>query len=189
MKKRHWILIFLFVFGMALFLTFWLWSSALWEGDGMAEEAGEEIFLDVEKNQRRNEMTELGKAYELYIEELTEFLDSFLDLTYNCNYQERRYYEGAEEYMTEECYSSYVPMQSPEDGEESRNEDVVPYASYLLNMEYYFAFPGSGQAECLAVVQYASSGVSEEILENILSIALMSTEEGWKINRIETLDL
>ena len=110
-----------------------------------------------------------------------------MDLTYNCNYQERHYYDGADAYMTEECYGFYVPMQDPEEAA-AAGESFAPFTSYLQETEYYYSSLTEDSAECLARVSYSASGNSSGVQRSYILLSLVRKEDGWRISRIETLN-
>ena len=183
MKKRYLFLIFIAVFGMIVSVLLMM------DAAGIAPQPSEVSQEEVSQEQiLTGEMPEeLVSAYKSHTDDISRFLDAFLDLTYNCNYQERHYYDGADAYMTEECFDYYVPMQDPEEAEDT-GETFAPYASYLQSTEYYYASLTGEQAECLAVVRYSATNNSAGTQKSYILLSLIRMDDKWKISSIETLD-
>lgn len=180
LKKRYFVFSFLAVFFLTVSVIFFFFLPQ--------EKTEPENLLDqktqIETVYADETMSLFENAYTFYTDELEQFLDAFMELTYNCNYEERHYYNGAQEFMTEECYSYYVPMGDPEAVEGT----FTPYTSYLLDADYYYRFIASDQAECMARIQYSSSVSRSDIQESFLLMLLIHLEDGWKISSIKTLD-
>lgn len=181
LKKRYFVLGFLTVFFLTASASFLFLIPQENQGPGN---------LPVEKVEENNPYTDeaagqLETVYVAYVDEMDRFLDAFMDLTYNCNYEERHYYDGAEAFMTEECYSYYVPMTDPEDTADT----FSPYASYLHGTDYYYRFITGNQVLCLARVRYSSSHNQSDMQESILSLSLNRIRGGWRIASIEILEI
>lgn len=181
MKKRYLVFGFLIVFFLTASASFLFL---------IPQESQEPGNLPVEKVEENNPYTDEAAAqfetvYGAYVDEMDRLLDAFMDLTYNCNYEERRYYDGAEVFMTEECYGYYVPMTDPEDTADM----FSPYASYLHGTDYYYRFITRNQVLCLARVRYSSSHDPSHMQESILSLSLNRIRGGWRIASIETLEI
>ncbi len=184
MKKRYLALIFLAVFMLVMSVVFF--ASGNGEPAQWLSAAGTSEDLSLQEKEREKDMERFEAVYSAYTEELNQFMDSFMDLTYNCDYQERHYYDGAEAYMTKECYSYYVPMEEPEKAGEG-GDAFAPYVSHLKGAQYYYAFLTAEQTECLAVVQYSASDSDADVQERLMLLSLIRKEEGWKISRIDIL--
>lgn len=183
MKKRYLVLIFIAVFGMIVSVL--LMIGSVGNDSQPSEVSQEKVFQEEVLSGEMPE--EFVSTYKSYTGEISRFLDAFMDLTYNCNYQERHYYDGADAYMTEECYDYYVPMQDPEEAEDT-GETFAPYASYLQSAEYYYASFTGEQAECLAVVSYSATNSLSGAQKSYILLSLIRMDEDWKISSIETLD-
>lgn len=183
LKKRYLFLIFVAVFGMIVSVLLIIGSAGDTQhtSEVNPEEASREgVFAEELQEQ-------FASAYMTHTGDISRFLDAFMDLTYNCNYQERHYYDGADAYMTEECYDYYVPMQDPEEIEDA-GEAFVPYSSYLQGAEYYYASLTGERAECLAIVSYSATDSPAGAQKSYILLSLIRMNDEWKISSIETLD-
>lgn len=180
MKKRYFVFGFLAVFFLVVSVAF---LFLIPHEDSEIESLPAEM-VEKEAVCTDEVMTTFETTYTSYTGELEQFLDAFMDLTYNCNYKERHYYDGAEDFMTEECYSYYVPMEDPEAVEGT----FSPYASYLHGTEYYYRSLTVSRATCLARIRYSSSYSQSDIQESLLVLSLIRVQGEWKIESIETLE-
>lgn len=178
MKKRYFVFGFLTIFFVTVSTT-----VSLFVPQDETENLQPENF-QTETAYRDEIMEQFDVFYASYTRELEELLDAFMALTYNCNYQERHYYDGAQEFMTEECFSYYVPMTDPETVEGT----FSPYVSSLNSTDYYYGSITGNRAECLARISYSASGRESDTQESYLLLSLIRVQGQWKINGIKTLD-
>jgi len=189
LKKRWIILIFISVFVITMLIVLFLQGTVLNDKSVQdMEQAAEDLTEDGADMKIPEEQSwdQFEKSYAAYTDDIIRFLDAFMDLTYNCDYGERHYYDGADAFMTEECYSYYVPMQDSVEAGSSEGESV-PYKSYLHGTDYYFSSLTANQAECLAFIEYSATGDASESQESLLLLSLIRMAGEWKISSIETL--
>ena len=113
------------------------------------------LFISMPGGQVQEDDTEV-QAEERKEDEPTveETVRKFAEVLYTYDTSERMFYEGAEEYMTQEAYEAIVPMSDGEDSEFPANRMV----SELKELTCYFRTIGQGRAESIAVVWYRLSG-------------------------------
>lgn len=142
------------------------------------------LFISMPGGQVQEEDTEV-QAEERKEEEpaVEETVRKFAEVIYTYDTSERMFYEGAEEYMSQEAYEAIVPMSDGEDGEFPANRMV----SELKELTCYFRTTGQGRAESIAVVWYRLSGSGNFGIRQIVELSLVQ-EDGWKIDRCTVLD-
>lgn len=185
MKKRYFVFGFLAVFFLTVSAAFlFLIPQESRESEELPAEKVEKEMAYTDKDEA---FAQFEAAYESYTGEMEQFLNAFMDLTYNCNYEERHYYDGAGDFMTEECYGYYIPMEDPKAVEDT----FPPYASYLHDTDYYYRSITESRAGCLARIRYSSSYNQSDIQEqeDILLLSLIRVQGEWKIESIETLEV
>lgn len=183
MKKRYFVFGFLAVFFLTVSAAFLFLISQ--ESTEPEELPTEKVEKETDYADEGEAFAQLEAAYASYTGEMERFLNAFMDLTYNCNYEERHYYDGAQDFMTEECYGYYVPMEDPE----AIDDTFSPYASYLHATDYYYGSITESRAACLARIRYSSSHRQSDMQESILLLSLIRIQGEWKIESIETLEV
>ena len=169
MKKRYFVFGFLAVFFLTVSAAFLFLISQ--ESTEPEELPTEKVEKETDYADEGEAFAQLEAAYASYTGEMERFLNAFMDLTYNCNY--------------EECYGYYVPMEDPE----AIDDTFSPYASYLHATDYYYGSITESRAACLARIRYSSSHRQSDMQESILLLSLIRIQGEWKIESIETLEV
>lgn len=189
MKKSTIVMVFLLsllvVFGVVTYLFWEIGQNDLPQGTTVSGQQDENL----EEGLTMEDLLQFYTVYEEYSVLVQEFLNGFMDVTYNCDYSKRNYFDGAEAYMTEKCYGYYVPLMEPDEGgQEEMTESDIAYISYLKGTNYFFSFSGPTQVDCLAVVSYSSSvGMLESQTDRLL-LTVTGIGDDMKISSIEIVD-
>lgn len=164
MKKVKLILIFLVVF-------FVLGSVAV-------------IFLHTGiNNEEKNETSESVRAQEETELSAEETIAAFVDQIYTYDTNERKFYEGADRYMTREAYERIAPMIN----EEETVTDVHAMSSELLELTTYYRLDQEDELQVMIDVWYKTSGTGEFRIRQIAKIQLIK-EEKWLIDDFTVID-
>ena len=92
------------------------------------------------------------------------------------------FYEGAEQYMTEEAYETLVPLQDPEESGES----PVQMTSKLIDLSCYYSMSNNSPIEVIVDVEYTLSGMGDFRNHQLIKVELINTD-GWKISECTVL--
>lgn len=117
-------------------------------------------------------------------EPLSKLLLEFADTIYEYDTTERRYYEGAEAYMTNEAFR----MLAPEAGEESTVPEFLKVHSKLLGMKCYYCYEDDTCAEVIMESRFTLSKGGNGSLTQYLKLSVQKQEDGWIITGCQTVD-
>lgn len=113
-----------------------------------------------------------------------ETLRAFAEILYTYDTRERMFYEGADRYMTDKAYEQLVPLQDAEE----ENIPVRQMVSRLKEITCYFRPAAKGKIEAMAEVWYQLSGTGDYGVRQILKLALVEDEDGWKVSECTVVD-
>lgn len=111
-------------------------------------------------------------------------LNQFFRVIYSYSTSERRFYEGAEPYMTSTAYQSMVPLQ---DEAEAADSEPMPQKSELQEYTCYYNSVDSRNIGVMAEVWYTVNGTGNFRIMSILKLDMeFSQSDGrWLISKIE----
>jgi|GEM_PF-4477175 len=112
---------------------------------------------------------------------LQDTIHAFAEVLYTYDTRERKFYEGADQYMTDIGYKSIVPLADGTEG-----ETVVNMSSKLDKIICYYRKGSTDNEEVLAEVWYSISGAGDYQIQQIIKINAIY-QENWKISQCTVL--
>lgn len=140
-----------------------------------------------EKAQKEN-LTEQEKAPEVRTEEQSpeQFLQEFAEVLYTYDTRERRFYEGAEAFMTSQAFAELKPASAGELAESG--EEIPAVISSLQEARCYFSYFSESEAEVIMESSFTLSRSGNGQILQYVKLGIEKQENGWKITGISVLD-
>lgn len=163
MKKKKPVLIFAVIFVILAFLAY----------------AVVVLNVETEKEAENGEKVQVQKN-----ESLEDVIQNFAETIYSYDTSQRNFYEGAEQYMTQEGYDRFVPLR--DETQEEEIEDVIQMSSHLQELNCYYK-PVDSRAEVIVEAWFTLSGTGEFRIRQLIKLSVVQTD-GWKIDDCIVLD-
>ncbi len=113
-----------------------------------------------------------------------QFLQEFAEVLYTYDTRERRFYEGAEAFMTSQAFAELKPASA---GEPVENGEKIPaVVSTLQEARCYYSYFSESEAEVIMESRFTLSR-NGQILQYV-KLGIEKQENGWKITGISVLD-
>ena len=135
-------------------------------------------------NGEKQEELEDTKSYQVSMieiqEELYDRLHSFAQVLYEYDTAERKFYEGAEEYMTPQAYGAIYPIGAQENDEQG----AIRVCSTLIDVKVYAFYTSVTQAD---VIMESRFSLTQTPLTQYLRLRLERQEGEWLITECEII--
>lgn len=131
----------------------------------------------------KNSLEEEGEDSDL--KKIETVLKGFADTIYVYDTRQRKYYEGAEKYMTQRGYEKFKPLDIERMEESSETPEPVPVISNLQDVNFYYKQANSQEVEVImeADVLYSSTGKNSN--RQYLKLQLKKSNDDWLISECE----
>lgn len=140
------------------------------------------FLINAVKKSETTEEQDLIEEYDNRVLSPEDTIRQFAEVIYTYDTRERPFYEGAEQYMTEEAYETLVPLQDPEESGES----PVQMTSKLIDLSCYYSMSNNSPIEVIVDVEYTLSGMGDFRNHQLIKVELINTD-GWKISECTVL--
>ena len=117
-------------------------------------------------------------------EELQDRLYSFAQVLYQYDTAERKFYEGAEEYMTSQAYGKLYPVSAQEED----GQAVIHVRSTLMEVNSYAFYESSTKADVILESRFSLSQGTNGSLTQYLRLTLEWQEGVWMITECQIID-
>ena len=117
-------------------------------------------------------------------EELKDRLSSFAQVLYQYDTAERKFYEGAEEYMTPQAYGKLYPMSAQEEGVQA----AIRVRSTLIAVNVYAFYESDTKADVILESRFSLSQGTNGALIQYLRLTLERQEGVWMITECQIID-
>lgn len=118
-----------------------------------------------------------------------EMLIRFAEVIYTYDTRERRFYEGAQPYMTEAGYQMLVPLSAGEEREDRGEEEVHPAVISNLNqVSFYYKDMSEGSKQALMEAAFSLSRSGNAEIIQYTKLFIIKMEDGWMIDNYEPVD-
>ena len=118
---------------------------------------------------------------------LEDELNRFAEVIYTYDTRERRFYDGAQPYMTEQGFRMLVPFSAGEEaGEEG--EHPVAVVSSLNDVTCYYRLLDENNVQVIMEADFTVSRSGNGKILQYTKLFLEKTENGWKIDAYEPVD-
>lgn len=147
--------------------------------------AGVIFFASGNKHQEKNSVTE-EKQKETSDMRLTDeskiemVLNGFADTIFNYDTRERRYFEGADAYMTKNGYEKFKPLVIEEEGDQI--PDPLPVISKLQSMKLYYSEISNNKVEVVMEADISFSAAESNSILEYLKFTVEKHNEEWLIS-------
>lgn len=139
---------------------------------------------DTVNGDKQNELEDI-KSYQVSMieiqEELYDRLHSFAQVLYEYDTAERKFYEGAEKYMTPQAYGAIYPVSAQENDEQG----AIRVRSTLMEIKVYAFYTSVTQAD---VIMESHFSLTQTPLTQYLRLKLERQEGEWLITECEIID-
>lgn len=115
-----------------------------------------------------------------------QFLQSFAEVLYTYDTRERRFYEGAEVFMTPQAYAELIPFTSGELAESGERPPAV--VSSLQEAKCYYSCPFGTEAEVIMESRFTLSRSGNGQVMQYIRLCIEKQNDVWKITDIRVLD-
>lgn len=119
--------------------------------------------------------------------DLEDGLNRFAEVIYTYDTRERRFYEGARSYMTEQGFQMLVPFSAVEE-EEEEEEHPAAVVSSLNDVSYYYRFLDENNVQVMMEADFTLSRSGNGKILQYTKLFLEKTGSGWKIDAYEPVD-
>lgn len=143
------------------------------------QESGQEIRQDVQQIQAGPLVSQYGEQAELY-----ERLHAFAQVLYEYDTDERMFYEGAEDFMTQEAYQMLRPEVMAEDGGQQR----IRMQSRLIGVNVYACYKEGTGADVIMESQFSLSHGTNGYLTQYLKLSMDKQDGLWMITVCSVID-
>jgi len=191
MEKKKTVIIFLAVFlsllgiSMALIVMFSSTNASKEEETSIQTdseretEVKEEAVMPYEETERSSE--EKDK------QDMQAVLSGFADTIYNYDTSDRMFYEGCEQYMTDEAYLNFAPLSDPEE-KKNMEEEPITVVSSLVSMISYERIISETEVEIMMEAIFTTAASGENQTYQLMKLSLVKNEENWKISHTKIVD-
>lgn len=140
-----------------------------------------------EKAQKEN-LTEQEEAPEVQTGEKSpeQFLQEFAEVLYTYDTRERRFYEGAEAFMTSQAFAELKPASAGELAESG--EEIPAMVSSLQEARCYFSYFSESEAEVIMESRFTLNRSGNGQILQYVKLGIEKQENEWKITGISVLD-
>lgn len=136
-----------------------------------------------ETKETKQQETEIEVVQEGDEQELPDTItEEFIKIIYEYDTSERKYFEGADEYMTTEAYEKFIPLPADEDV----GEVYFHMQSEIQSYQLYKRVISDEQVEFVAEIYFTVSGSGEYSQCHIVKLCL-ENDEGWLITSCDVL--
>lgn len=143
---------------------------------------------DTEGESAQEEELKITQSYQISLmdiqRELYERLYSFAQILYQYDTAERKFYEGAAEFMTQQAYGELYPASAPEEDGQS----AVRVRSTLLEANIYVFYESETEADVILESHFSLSQGTNGSLTQYLRLALERQEGKWLITECQIID-
>lgn len=115
--------------------------------------------------------------------ELYERLYAFALILYQYDTAERRFYEGAEEYMTQAAYGKFCPL-----GEQEDTQGAVRMRSTLVEANVYVFYESKTEADVILESRFFLTQGMDSMLTQYLKLTLEKRDGQWLITECTIID-
>lgn len=115
-----------------------------------------------------------------------QFLQSFAEVLYTYDTRERRFYEGAETFMTPQAYAELMPFSVGELTESGEKTPAV--VSSLQEVKCYYSCFSESESEVIMESRFTLSGSGNGQILQYIKLNIEKQESEWKITGINVLD-
>lgn len=115
-----------------------------------------------------------------------QLLQAFAEVLYTYDTRERRFYEGAEAFMTSQAFSELKPASAGEITESG--EEIPAVVSSLQEARCYYSFFSESEAEVIMESRFTLSRSGNGQILQYVKLGIEKQENGWKITGISVLD-
>lgn len=115
-----------------------------------------------------------------------QFLQAFAEVLYSYDTRERRFYEGAEAFMTPQAYAELKPASAGELTE--GGEEVPAVVSSLQEARCYYSYISESEAEVIMESRFTLNRSGNGQILQYVKLGIEKQEDGWKITGINVLD-
>ena len=116
---------------------------------------------------------------------LSEWLTGFARIIYEYDTLERKFYVGAQDYMTEQAFRTFAPMEG-EDGD--AGSEAARVQSRLLETKDYYSFVDDSHAEVVMESHFTLSAGGNGSLTQYLKLAIEKEGDTWLITDCHVID-
>lgn len=115
-----------------------------------------------------------------------QFLQAFAEVLYSYDTRERRFYEGAEAFMTPQAYAELKPVSAEELAESGEEPPAV--VSFLQEARCYYSYFSELEAEVIMESRFTINRSGNGQILQYIKLGIEKQESGWKITGINVLD-
>lgn len=148
----------------------------------------EDVGRNTEEESSQGEAIKITQSEQVTLKdmqiELHERLYSFALVLYQYDTAERKFYEGAEEYMTQQAYGKLCPVSAQEKDEQG----AVRVCSTLLEANIYVFYESMTEAEVILESHFSLTQGTNGSLTQYSKLALERQEEEWLITECQIID-
>lgn len=115
-----------------------------------------------------------------------QFLLAFAEVLYSYDTRERRFYEGADAFMTPQAYAELKPASAEEfpDG----GEEAPAVVSSLQETKCYYSYFSESEAEVIMESRFTINRSGNGQILQYVKLGIEKQEDEWKITGINVLD-
>lgn len=118
-------------------------------------------------------------------EQLSAWLEGFAGVIYEYDTRERKFYVGAQDYMTENAFRAFAPLEG--EGGDAGPEDVR-VQSRLLETKQYCYFEDDSHAEVIMESRFTLSAGENGSLMQYLKLSVEKEGGAWLITDCHVID-
>ncbi len=115
-----------------------------------------------------------------------QLLQAFAEVLYTYDTRERRFYEGAEAFMTSQAFAELKPASAGEMAESG--EEIPAVVSSLQEARCYYSFFSESEAEVIMESRFTLSRSGNGQILQYVKLGIEKQENEWKITGISVLD-
>lgn len=115
-----------------------------------------------------------------------QFLQSFAEVLYTYDTRERRFYEGAEAFMTSQAYAELMPFSVEEETESGETPPAV--ISSLQEAKCYYFCDSNTETEVIMESRFTLSRSGNGHILQYIKLSIENHENEWIITSISVLD-
>lgn len=153
-------------------------SLLFYRDNGRMETEGEEKGEEDAEGMQADPEFLAGMQGELY-----ERLYAFAQILYQYDTADRRFYEGAEEYMTQAAYGKFCPLSAQEE-----TQGAVRMKSTLVEVNVYAFYESKTEAGVILESRFSLTQGMNGILIQYLKLKLEKQEGQWLITDCTIID-
>lgn len=118
-------------------------------------------------------------------EQMSEWLAGFAETVYEYDTNERKFYVGAQDYMTESAFRAFAPLEG--EGGDAEPQEVRVQSRLLETKDYYY-FVDDFHAEVIMESRFTLSAGGNGSLIQYLKLTVEKKNDAWLITECNVID-